>query len=93
LATPEVVERLIAGLADDVPASDLDRRDGGHVDLRPFGGESADQALRNHFDLKGIHAEHKVFELVNGCFHSFGEIVERSFADAGQTFIGENFCK
>ena len=43
-AAPQVVDGLIAGLADDVPAGDLDRGHGAHVDLRAFGVDVANQA-------------------------------------------------
>src|ERR1017187_9846950 len=90
---PEVIQGLLADLADDVPAGNLDGGNRRHVNLRPFGGQIPNESLREYFDLKGIHPDDEVFKLVNRGFDGLGEIIQRSFADTGHTFVSQNLCK
>src|ERR1700733_4140065 len=90
---PEVVQRLIADLADNVPACDFNGSHGGHVDLCSFGCQISNELLRNDFDLKGIHPEDEILKLVNSCFDSLGEIIQGSFTNASHAFVSKNLCK
>ena len=90
---PQIVDRLLGGLADDVPERDLDGRGSAHMDLRAFGVNVPDQPLRDDLDLKRVHAEDQRRELVNGGLDGFTEIVQRAFADSVNAFVSRNFCE
>src|SRR2546425_12866021 len=64
-AAPQVIDGLIGGFPDDVPAGDLDGRYSAHVDLGAFGIDITDEPLRHHLDLKRIHADDQRCQLVN----------------------------
>ena len=57
LAAEQRVDRLPGRLADDVPARDLDRGDGRHVDLAAVGVDVADHPLEERLDVVRVDAE------------------------------------
>ena len=89
-AAPQVVNRLIRDLADNVPAGDLDGGDGAHMDLGALGVHVADQTLRNDFDLKRVHAEDQRFQLVDGGLHGLAEIIQRAFTNSMDAVAGSD---
>src|SRR6185503_1521726 len=44
-------------------------------------------------DLKGIHAEDQRFQFVNGRFDGTPKVIERTFADAVDAFVGQDACE
>ena len=88
LTAPEIVDRLIAGLADDVPERDFDSRHGAHMHLRAVGVHIADEALRDGLHLEGVHADDQRLQLVDGGLHGPGEVIRRAFAHAVDAFVG-----
>ena len=92
-ATPQVVYGLFGGLADDVPKRDFDGRYGTHMDLGAIGVNVADHPLRNDLHLERVHTDDERLEFMDGGLDGFGEIVEGSFADAVNAFVGGDLRK
>lgn len=80
--------RPTLGLADDVPAGDLDRRDGGHVDLATLGVDVADHPLEKELDVARVEPDVRVAQLVDRRLDRRREGVERALADAVDALVG-----
>jgi hypothetical protein len=72
---PKVVNGLIAGFPNDVPARDLHRRHGAHMNLGAEGIDIPHHLLRDGFDLKRVHPEHERFQFMDRGFHRLSESV------------------
>ena len=56
------------------------------MDLRALGINIANQALRNGFHLKGIHADRQRLQLMYGGLDGLAETVQSAFAHAAAGF-------
>src|ERR1022692_3609076 len=87
LAAPQVIDGLIAGLADDVPQRDLNGRYRAHVDLRAFRVHIAHQALRDDLHLERVHPDRQRLQFVDGSLHRLAETVQRALAHPVDAFV------
>ena len=75
----ERVDRLAGGLAEDVPAGDLDRRHGAHVDLAAVRVGVADHPLEERLDIGRVGPDVLVAQLLDRGLDGGREPVERPF--------------
>ena len=82
------VDREPGGLADDVPARDLDGRDGRHVDLAAVGVDVADHPLEQRLDVVRVGPEVLVGQLLDRRGDGRREPIDRAFPIAVQAVVG-----
>ena len=88
LAAKKRVDRLSGRLADDVPARDLDRGDGGHVDLPAVGVHVTDHPLEEPLDVVRIEADVGLLELLDRGRDRGREPVDGPLTEAGHALVG-----
>ena len=83
------MDRTTGGLAEDVPAGDLDGRDGRHVDLAALGVDVAHHALEEQLDVRSGRARATASSSSWMAVSTVrAEGVERALADPVDAFVG-----